>query len=73
MPLKYDDILHPYFLAKMTDFLQVLYIRDVYQPPEELPLEGCDVLCPLNTFIKLTEHHIPKNYTAECDSNINLD
>ncbi|XP_050303568.1 venom acid phosphatase Acph-1-like [Anthonomus grandis grandis] len=63
-----------HYLRSRQDYaVKVLYIRDVYKPPEELTLENCDVLCPLNTFIKLTEKHVPKNYTAECESTINLD
>ncbi|CAG9766715.1 unnamed protein product [Ceutorhynchus assimilis] len=63
-----------HYLRSRQDYaVKVSYIRDVYKTPEDLNLAKCDVLCPLNTFISLTEKHVPKNYTEECDSPINLD
>jgi hypothetical protein len=53
--------------------VKVLYLRDADSTPEVLKLEGCDTLCPLNDFIRITEPHVPVNYTAECHSHVNLD
>lgn len=71
--VKVSTICFIIIVAYQTLWLQVLYVRDAYKEPEELTLQDCDTLCPLNTFIKLTEKHVPGNYTAECDSLINLD
>ncbi|ENN79637.1 venom acid phosphatase Acph-1 isoform X1 [Dendroctonus ponderosae] len=62
-----------YLRSRQNYAVKVLYQGDVYNPPEELALPNCDVLCPLDSFIKLTENHVPKNYTAECDALVNLD
>ncbi|XP_044259333.1 venom acid phosphatase Acph-1-like isoform X1 [Tribolium madens] len=53
--------------------VKVLYLRDVTSEPEVQKLEGCDVLCPLDDFIRITRPHVPGNYTAECHSHVNLD
>ncbi|XP_066149409.1 venom acid phosphatase Acph-1-like [Euwallacea fornicatus] len=63
-----------HYLRTRQDYaVKVLYVRDVFNSPEELTVPGCEVLCPLNSFVRLTENHVPKNYTAECDSLVNLD
>ena len=33
-----------------------------------LPIKGCDVLCPLDTFLSLTKDLIVTNYPVECKS-----
>ncbi|KAJ8937379.1 hypothetical protein NQ314_011927 [Rhamnusium bicolor] len=53
--------------------VKVLYSKDVNVDPEEQQLEGCDVLCPLDKFIEISQPHIPVNYTAECGSQVYLD
>lgn len=32
------------------------------------PIKGCDVLCPLDTFLSLTKDLIVTNYPVECKS-----
>lgn len=62
-----------YLRSRQNYAVKVLYIRDVYEAPEELTLSGCDVYCPLDDFVSLMEKHIPKNYTLECEATKNLD
>ncbi|CAH0554071.1 unnamed protein product [Brassicogethes aeneus] len=53
--------------------VKVFYSRDVDNSLEEQTLPGCGTLCPLTDFIRITEKHVPQNYTLECNSNIDLD
>ncbi|KAF7281463.1 hypothetical protein GWI33_004752 [Rhynchophorus ferrugineus] len=67
-------IIELHYLRSRQDYaVKILYVKDVYQPPVELTLPNCEEYCPLNKFIQLTENHVPKNYTLECDSIVNLD
>ncbi|XP_063909786.1 venom acid phosphatase Acph-1-like [Zophobas morio] len=62
-----------YLNEKMGYGVKVLYLRDVDSEPEEQKLEGCDAICPLSSFIRIVEPHIPVNYTKECHALVNLD
>ncbi|KAL1491815.1 hypothetical protein ABEB36_012353 [Hypothenemus hampei] len=67
-------IIELHYLRSRQDYaVKVLHVKDVFQEPIELTLANCDVLCPLNEFVTLTAKHVPKNYTAECGSPVNLD
>ena len=35
-------------------------------PPLTLPLPGCQELCPLSTWLELTENLRPEDWEAEC-------
>lgn len=53
--------------------VKVFYLRDAGSEPEVQKLEGCDALCPLNSFVRIAQPHVSVNYTAECGSHVNLD
>ena len=41
----------------------MLYLKVMDSEPEEHKLEGCDTICPLSNFIRITEPHVLVNYT----------
>ncbi|CAG9822301.1 unnamed protein product, partial [Phaedon cochleariae] len=53
--------------------IKILYSRSRESEIEVLKLKNCKEICPLKDFLTLTKPLIPGNYTAECDSNIDLD
>ncbi|KAJ8984752.1 hypothetical protein NQ317_005017 [Molorchus minor] len=52
--------------------VKVIYSKNVDGEPEIQRLEGCEVLCPLKKFLKITEAIIPRNFTQECESSVYL-
>lgn len=63
-----------HYVKDVDDYgVKVFYSTDSSSEPELQKLENCAELCPLSQFVKLTIDRIPVNYTAECESNINLD
>ncbi|GLV41156.1 uncharacterized protein CBL_04680 [Carabus blaptoides fortunei] len=52
---------------------KIFHHNQTRDDPYLLTVPGCSELCPFDKFVTLISNHIPGNYTAECDSEINLD
>ncbi|KAG5866410.1 hypothetical protein JTB14_012943 [Gonioctena quinquepunctata] len=53
--------------------IKLLYLKKPDGLIEEKEIEGCEAFCPLEKFIELTKTVIPTNFSAECETSIDLD
>ncbi|KAG5868535.1 hypothetical protein JTB14_037254 [Gonioctena quinquepunctata] len=67
-------IIELHHLADKDEYaVKILHSKSLQEEIEEKKLEGCDIMCPLKQFLNITKDLIPANYTAECESTIDLD
>nr|XP_012231970.1 PREDICTED: uncharacterized protein LOC105677729 [Linepithema humile] len=54
-------------------YIRLLYYRGIPPIIDVLEIPGCEVLCPFNTFVKLTRDLIPSDKELICDKRLTTD
>ncbi|XP_074033682.1 venom acid phosphatase Acph-1 isoform X2 [Leptinotarsa decemlineata] len=62
-----------HFPDKNDYAVKILHSKSAGEDYEEKQLNGCEVMCPLETFLNITQKLVPANYTIECESSFTLD